>query len=58
VGTLGRRHGDRQDFSLSRLSRRHRVEVRLTTHDAGGLTARDIELARRMEKISHRNLAK
>ena len=36
----------------------NRVEVRLTTHDAGGLTAKDIELAQRMEKISHRNLAK
>ena len=27
----------------------NRVEVRLTTHDAGGLTARDIKLAERME---------
>ena len=36
----------------------NRVEVRLTTHDAGGLTARDIDLARRMEKISTRSLAK
>lgn len=29
----------------------NRVEVTLTTHDAGGLTAKDIELAERMEKI-------
>ena len=36
----------------------NRVEVRLTTHDAGGLTARDIDLAQRMEKISARSLAK
>ncbi len=36
----------------------NRVEVRLTTHDAGGLTEKDLELARRMEKISHRALAK
>ncbi len=36
----------------------NRVEVRLTTHDTGGLTARDIDLARRMEKISARSLAK
>jgi len=35
-----------------------RVEVRLTTHDAGGLTAKDIELARRMEKIAGRSLVK
>jgi len=36
----------------------NRVDVRLTTHDAGGLTARDIDLAQRMEKISTRSLAK
>jgi 4a-hydroxytetrahydrobiopterin dehydratase len=36
----------------------NRVEVRLTTHDTGGLTARDIDLAQRMEKISTRSLAK
>ena len=29
----------------------NRVEVRLTTHDKGGLTEKDIELARRMEKL-------
>ena len=28
------------------------VEVRLTTHDAGGLTERDFELARRMDLIA------
>jgi 4a-hydroxytetrahydrobiopterin dehydratase len=36
----------------------NRVEVRLTTHDTGGLTARDIDLARRMENISGRSLTK
>lgn len=36
----------------------NRVEVRLTTHDTGGLTAKDIDLAQRMEKISGRGLAK
>ena len=29
----------------------NRVEVTLTTHDAGGLTEKDFELAGRMEKI-------
>ncbi|MFP6641166.1 MAG: 4a-hydroxytetrahydrobiopterin dehydratase [Myxococcota bacterium] len=29
-----------------------RVEVRLTTHDAGGLTELDFELARRMDEIA------
>ena len=29
----------------------NRVEVRLTTHDTGGLTVKDIDLAGRMEKI-------
>ncbi len=29
----------------------NRVEVRLTTHDAGGLTAKDIQLAERMEAL-------
>lgn len=30
----------------------NRVDVRLTTHDTGGLTERDIALAVRMEKIA------
>ena len=29
----------------------NRVEVSLTTHDTGGLTDKDVELARRMEKL-------
>lgn len=29
----------------------NRVEVRLTTHDAGGLTGLDIDLATRMERL-------
>ncbi len=28
------------------------VEVRLSTHDAGGLTSLDVELARRMDRIA------
>lgn len=36
----------------------NRVEVRLTTHDTGGLTAKDLDLAARMEKISGRSLVK
>ncbi len=30
----------------------NRVEVTLTTHDAGGLTAKDIKLANRMEALA------
>ena len=30
----------------------NRVEVRLTTHDTGGLTAKDLDLAARMERIA------
>ncbi len=30
----------------------NRVEVRLTTHDTGGLTPKDIELAGRLEKLA------
>ncbi|MEM1299528.1 MAG: 4a-hydroxytetrahydrobiopterin dehydratase [Pseudomonadota bacterium] len=30
----------------------NRVEVRLTTHDTGGLTDKDLELAKRMDAIS------
>lgn len=36
----------------------NRIEVRLTTHDTGGLTAKDIDLAQRLEKISARSLVK
>ena len=36
----------------------NRVEVRLTTHDTGGLTKKDIDLAQRMERISNRSLTK
>lgn len=36
----------------------NRVEVRLTTHDTGGLSQKDIDLAQRMEKISARPLVK
>lgn len=35
-----------------------RVDVRLTTHDSGGLTVKDVELAERMEKISAHPLVK
>ena len=30
----------------------NRVEVRLTTHDTGGLTEKDVELARRMQSLT------
>lgn len=32
----------------------NRVKVRLTTHDAGGISAKDFELARQMELIASR----
>jgi 4a-hydroxytetrahydrobiopterin dehydratase len=32
----------------------NRVEILLTTHDAGGVTERDIALARRMDEIAGR----
>ncbi|GMV80041.1 MAG: hypothetical protein AMXMBFR7_12250 [Planctomycetota bacterium] len=30
----------------------HTVKVELTTHDAGGISAKDFELAQRMEKLA------
>jgi len=30
----------------------NRVDIALTTHDAGGVTARDIELARRIDRLA------
>src|SRR5881296_67723 len=30
----------------------NRVDVKLTTHDAGGVTARDIELAQTMDRLA------
>lgn len=30
----------------------HRVSVTLTTHDAGGLTPKDVELARLMDRVA------
>lgn len=35
----------------------HTVRVNLTTHDAGGITARDVELARAMESLATRGAA-
>lgn len=36
----------------------HTVVVNLTTHDAGGITTRDVELARRMEARAANRAAK
>ena len=33
----------------------NRVVVDLTTHDAGGITARDVELAKMLEAITRQN---
>jgi 4a-hydroxytetrahydrobiopterin dehydratase len=32
----------------------NRVTVDLTTHDAGGITSRDVKLAEKLESIAHR----
>jgi 4a-hydroxytetrahydrobiopterin dehydratase len=32
------------------------VRIDLTTHDAGGITERDFELARRFDELAHRRL--
>ena len=32
----------------------NRVEIRLSTHEAGGITQRDLDLARALEKLSER----
>jgi len=34
----------------------NRVTVDLTTHDAGGVSARDFELARELDRIAHKLL--
>jgi 4a-hydroxytetrahydrobiopterin dehydratase len=31
----------------------NRVQVRLSTHDAGGITAKDLAMARHMEQLAH-----
>jgi 4a-hydroxytetrahydrobiopterin dehydratase len=36
----------------------NRVEVTLSTHDAGGLTKRDLDLARSMDRYANALLAK
>lgn len=36
----------------------HTVEIRLTTHDAGGITARDVELAKAMSELAKSLLPK
>lgn len=36
----------------------NRVEVRLTTHDTGGLTEKDLDLATRFDRVAGRALAK
>ena len=46
VATLAERHDHHPDWSNAY----NQVSIRLTTHDAGGLTLRDIELARLIDQ--------
>jgi 4a-hydroxytetrahydrobiopterin dehydratase len=47
VGFLAERADHHPDLDV----RWRRVRVALTTHDAGGITARDVELARSVEEL-------
>lgn len=48
VALVAEKLGHHPDWSNSY----RRVEVRLTTHDAGGLTALDVALAERMDRLA------
>jgi 4a-hydroxytetrahydrobiopterin dehydratase len=48
VGFLAERAGHHPDLDI----RWRKVRVALTTHDAGGLTARDLDLARQIEQVA------
>ena len=50
-------HADKRDHHPEWRNVYNRVWVTLTTHDAGGLTVKDVELAQRMEGISARRAA-
>ncbi|WP_308917086.1 4a-hydroxytetrahydrobiopterin dehydratase [Jannaschia sp. LMIT008] len=47
VALLAERHDHHPDWRNSW----NRVEIRLTTHDTGGVTARDLDLARAIDAI-------
>jgi 4a-hydroxytetrahydrobiopterin dehydratase len=47
VGDLAERAGHHPDIDI----RYNRVRLGLVTHDAGGLTARDFELAKQIDKL-------
>ena len=49
VGELAEQVGHHPDIDI----RYNRVRLALTTHDAGGLTQRDFDLAVQVQKLSH-----
>ena len=47
-------HAEAVDHHPEFTSRWNRVDFRLTTHDAGGVTARDVELARAIDALAEK----
>ncbi|CEL92254.1 unnamed protein product [Vitrella brassicaformis CCMP3155] len=46
-------HAEKADHHPNWYNVYNRVDVELSTHDAGGVTQKDIDLATKMEKIAH-----
>jgi 4a-hydroxytetrahydrobiopterin dehydratase len=45
-------HAEKQDHHPEFTSRWNRVDFRLTTHDVGGVTERDVELAKAIARLA------
>lgn len=45
-------HAEKVDHHPEFTSRWNRLEFRLTSHDAGGVTERDLELAREIDRLA------